>query len=76
MSECEKAMDVISALHAASVEDAGSHSVQAMRRVRRIQMDTGASKTFVLTDIEPFMEGSTPSNVRIRVITIFIRILN
>ena len=36
-------------------------------KVRAIQVDTGASKTFMFTDVEPFLQDSADSDMRIRV---------
>ena len=49
------------------VEHAGSSPVHGDGKVRRIQVDTGASSTFVFMDAEPFMQDRQPSNISIRV---------
>ena len=59
--------DAMLVARAAEVEQVGRTQVHEYSKARSIQVDTGASATFVFTDIEPFMGSSRDSNTRIRV---------
>ena len=44
-----------------------SDALMQQNKVRKIRVDTGATSTFMFTDIEPFLEDTTPSNCTIMV---------